>query len=620
MNKCTKAVSTKLTIKQSIKVSFAISLSLTTPYYFANETSSSNRMIITANQLEQNINDTLTDVELIDSDDIERIQPQSLTDLLVNIAGIDSVQKGGLGQDSSIFSRGTNSNQMLILLDGVRVGSATLGVKSVANISVSQIESIEIVKGPRAALWGSDAIGGVIQIFTKRYANGEHRISLTTGSNATRSLDASFGMSTNGVDNTLSYSHKSSNGIDAHIDAENDKDGYDVDSLSLTGDYQFDDSSSLDWVAQLDKGDTDFDTPWGGNIINHNNYLWNLRYSFQAANWNNQLSINTSRDQSISFGNGVSKADAGSFETRRQQYSLLTSNQLSDSVSFGAGVDVVTDNVDRSTAVYTESERSTTSAHINAVYTGDALLGEFAIRYDDVENIASNTTLNLGIGYRFDRYNQLSLNFGEGFKAPTFNDLYFPYGGNADLKFETSTNKEIVYKGFYDIGSLVVSAYESEVDDLIQWIPNADGIWAPQNIGAADISGIDLSYKFGYGNFDHKLTASSVNTKDRATGMQLLLRAKKRFGYELSYSDDGFSIFTQVQYVGERPDTHFQTYSPTLLSSYTQINLGLSYEISTSWSLKLKVSDALDKAPTLVSGYNPSGREYYLTLVHSNLL
>jgi vitamin B12 transporter len=212
----------------------------------------------------------------------------------------------------------------------------------------------------------------------------------------------------------------------------------------------------------------------------------------------------------------------------------------------------------------------------------------------------------------------VSLNFAEGFKAPTFNDLYFPFGGNADLKFETSTNKEIVYKGFYKVGSLVLSAYESEIENLIQWIPDANGIWAPQNIGAADISGIDLSYKVSYGNFNHKLIASSVSTEDKTTGNQLLLRAKKHYGYEFSYSEDDFSVFTQVQHVGKRPDTDFQTFMPTMLSSFTQVNLGMSYDVSNNWTLKLKVSDALDKAATLVSGYNPSGREYYLTLVHSN--
>ena len=144
-------------------ISTSVALSLTTVSLSA---LSDEVVVVTANRMEQNINDTLADVEVIDRADIERIQPQSFIDLLVNIAGIDTIQRGGQGQDASIFMRGANSNQLLILVDGIRVGSATLGVKSISNISVAQIERVEIVKGPRAALWGSDAIGGVIQIFT----------------------------------------------------------------------------------------------------------------------------------------------------------------------------------------------------------------------------------------------------------------------------------------------------------------------------------------------------------------------------------------------------------------------------------------------------------------------
>jgi len=177
-------------------------------------------IIVTANRLEQNVQDALTDIAIIEREDIERLQPQSFTDLLVNVAGLDITQKGGPGQDASIFSRGTNSNQLLILIDGVRVGSATLGGKSIATIAISQIERLEIVKGPRAALWGSDAIGGVIQIFTRRYQSGEHRIALTAGSNSTRDIDASAGFGSETFSNTITYSHKKTDGFDAHIDDE----------------------------------------------------------------------------------------------------------------------------------------------------------------------------------------------------------------------------------------------------------------------------------------------------------------------------------------------------------------------------------------------------------------
>ncbi|RLA05610.1 MAG: hypothetical protein DRQ47_00695 [Gammaproteobacteria bacterium] len=577
-------------------------------------------LIVTANQMEQNITDTLTDVEVIEREDIERLQPQSFADLLVNIAGIDVIQKGGPGQDTSIFSRGTNSNQVLILIDGVRVGSATLGGKSVANISISQIDRVEIVKGPRAALWGSDAIGGVIQIFTRRYHNGEHRVALTLGSNNTEEVDASIGFGNEQFSNTITYGHQKTDGFDAYMDAETDDDGYQNDSLALRGDYKVSESSVIDWVAQTDQGESEFDTSWGGNILEYDNYLWNLRYSHQGDNWLNQFSASNSRDKNFTFGNGVERANADVFETRRQQYKYLTRNSFSDELSIAAGIEWLEDDVGSSTTIYSISERTTKSAHINGNYISDSFLAEVALRYDDVENVADDTTFNIGFGYRFNQDHQLSLNYGEGFKAPTFNDLYYPWGGNPNLKFETSENIELVYKGFYDSSNLMVSLFDSTVDDLIQWIPDNNGIWAPQNIGMAEISGIDTSFKISYGSFVHKLTASYINAEDAATSEQLQLRAKEHFGYDLSYAADAFDIFAQFQYVGERPDVDFQTWMPVMLDSYTQVNIGASYRFSNSWLLKLKISDAFDESPTMVSGYNSGGRLFYLTLVHQNLL
>jgi len=275
--------------------------------------------------------------------------------------------------------------------------------------------------------------------------------------------------------------------------------------------------------------------------------------------------------------------------------------------------------VEKSTTGYTNTKRTSQSAHINTNYISDTFLAEIAVRYDDVENVANTTTFNLGLGYRFNQQNQLSINIGEGFKAPTFNDLYFPWGGNPNLKFETSENNEIVYKGFFSIGTLVVSIFDSNVDNLIQWVPDANGIWTPQNIGKAEISGVDASYKLSYGSFSHAITASSISSEDGTTGKQLQLRAKQHFGYEISYSADSFDIFTQFQHVGERPDTDFQTWMPIMLDSYTQINIGASYTFDNHWQLKFKITDVLDDTPTLVSGYNSGGREFYLTLVHQNL-
>ena len=564
-----------------------------------------NLIVVSANRIEQNITDILTDVTIIGREDIERIQPQSLVDLLVNVAGVDYTQAGGHGQDTSIFVRGTNSNQVLILIDGIRVGSATLGEKSVSTIPVSLIERVEIVKGPRAAIWGSDAIGGVIQIFTRRYEAGEYRVAATVGSNFSREAEVVVGFGDDKFSNTISYSARESNGFDVRIDAEDDDDGYERQSVSIRGDYKFSESSTLDWVAQTDRGESLFDSPWSApeeNLIEYRNHHWNLRYSYQDDSWNHQASINASRDS------------ARGFETRRQQLTYLVSNEVTEGLSLAGGFEYYEDDISKSETVYNIEKRDTTSAFVSLNYVGDLLLADFAVRYDDVENVTDELTSNLGLGFRINSQHLLSLNYSEGFKAPTFNDLYFPFGGNPDLEFETSENTELVYKGFFDNANLVISIYDSEIDNLIQWMPDANGVWSPQNVGKADISGVDLTYEINQDDFNHKFTADSVDAKDATTNARLIRRAKNHFGYELTHTLDNFDWFAQIQYVGKRPDTDFQTFLPIESDSFTSVNLGLGYYLTKDWKLQLKINDLFNEEPTIVSGYHPIEQEFYFTI------
>jgi vitamin B12 transporter len=563
-----------------------------------------NTIVVTATRLQQDINNTLADVIVIERAEIEKLQPQSLVDLLTNIAGIDFVQKGGHQQDASLFIRGANANQALILIDGIRVGSSTLGVKSVTNISIPQIEKIEVIKGPRAALWGSDAIGGVIQIFTRRLDSGEVSASVSYGSNVTRSAEVSVGLGNEKVSNTITYSKKESNGFNVRTGIDDDKDGFDNESLSLRGDLSINNNAVIDWVAQADQGMNEFDTTFGSDVSNYKNHHYGLRYSQKISDWNNQVAINQSRDHS--YGDKTSV-----FETRKQEVKLLTQIQLNEWWAFGAGIERLDENVERTTNDYDEEERSTQSYFINANFIDQEWLAEMAVRYDDIEKIASETTANLGLGYRLTSSDLLSLNFAQGFKAPSFNDLYYPFGGNDELESETSDNIELIYKSQFDNASFVATLYSAEIDNLIQWNPGPNG-WTPMNVGQAKMLGGEARLSVKQQDFEHNLSLSYVDAEDASDGSQLIRRAKQRFNYDLTFSQDNLSLVTQLQYVGKRKE--FSGY----LDSYVKVNLGVSYNISSQWLVNLKVNDLFDEAPVTVDGYTPIEREYYLTVSYQN--
>ncbi|MDH5433958.1 MAG: TonB-dependent receptor [Gammaproteobacteria bacterium] len=607
-------------MKGKIKLTTLATLMALSATSYAQETEEGqeNQLVITANRIQQNLNDVLADVEIIDRVDIEKIQPQSLVDLLVNISGVDFVQRGGHGQDASAFIRGTNSNHVLVLIDGVRVGSSTLGTKSLYSIAIPQIERIEIVKGPRAALWGSDAIGGVIQIFTRRYNGGEQSIAVTTGSNGTQNLDVSFGIGGEKFNNTITYSQYQADGFSATLWGDPDEDGYLNEAFALRGQNRLSETSAIDWVVLQTEGESDYDTFWGGDVAHHENENWHVRYSNLTNQWTNQFMVAESKDKGYYLGNGVTIDLASIFETTKKQASYLARTEISPSTSLAVGFDQYTETVDSSTTVYNLNERTTDSAFLSITHVGDEFLSEITKRSDDVEHVAKKETYNYSAGYKLTGNDLISFSKGEAFKAPSFNDLYFPWGGNPNLEFELSKSKEISYKRTVDNYSFDLSAYDSKVKNLIQWIPDAFGVWSPQNIGMVDISGVEANFKYRSGDTTHRFMMSNVSSEDANTGQQLLLRAKKHAGYELTTTYENINWFVQLQYVGSRSDYDYQTFQLIDLDDYTRVNLGLDYQLRGNWKLNFKVNDLFDEAPTVVSGYTPVEREYFITLTHQN--
>jgi len=601
-----------------------------------------NTLVITANRTEQNINDTLAAVELITRQDIERIQPESITDLLANLPGFDFVYTGGAGQSSSLFTRGSNSDHTLVLVDGVRVGSATLGNKTFSTIPVAQIERIEVVKGPRASLWGSDAIGGVIHIFTRRLENGEYSVQATLGSDDYVSTNLSIGFGSPDIKNTVTVSFDESNSFDAlndanefQSDSEPDDDGYQRISAAIRGDYSLSTATQLDWVFQYDQGDNSFDNPWGAgaNENEYNNHLWNIRYRYTADKWLTEFSVKQNRDKSFSYDSRLQQKTGSTFETRRNQINLLTQYDYNDSVKFSGGVERYNDDISKSSvmqfdgsfAQFPASERSSEAVFISSILSVGDLIGELSARHDDIEFIDPEKTFNVSFGYKILDNVTIAASRSKGFKAPSFNDLYFPIFGNPELESEISFNTEFLLRANWDNHSLLLVSYDNDVDQLIDYNPAA---FRSENISLANLKGREFTYQYKQGSLTHKVTGSFVDAVDKSidsfTGQvkntQLLRRAKEHYGYELVAELGDFSFFTQFNYSGKRRDNDFSTFpaTPVYMKSYIAVNLGASYQASQQLSFKLKVSDFTENAKPTVVGYNVPGQQVYLTVQYRN--
>jgi len=602
------------------------------------------QLIITANRMQQNINDTLASVEVIEREDIERIQPESIIDLLSSISGFDFVFTGGDGQSSSLFTRGSSSDHTLVLIDGIRVGSASLGNKDFSTIAVAQIERIEIIKGPRAALWGSDAIGGVIQIFTRHLENDEYSIELTGGSDQFLRSTISTGFGSDQISNTFTISYEASDGFDVFDDAsdfgpdsEPDDDGYSRKTVALKGAYLATEQSKLDWVFQFDRGDNLFDNPFGANVNEYQNRLLNLRYTFSNENWQTEFSLKQSRDETFSYDSRVDVKLGSTFLTRRNQLNVLSQYSVSDTIKLLGGIEQYSDDVGGSdiqqfsggSLPFDETKRNSKAIFLSSIVQLYKLTTEISIRKDDLDSAGKENTFNLSAGYRINDHFIISVSRSKGFKAPTFNDLYYPGFSNPDLVSEVSFNNELLFKGHWNNQSLTFVKYDNQVEQLITFFFNPDTfVFAPLNIDKANLKGYEINYQYKAGQFRHKLSASFVDAIDQSIdpltlspkNQQLLRRAKEHYSYEGTADFDDYSLFGQVLYRGSRRDNDFSTFpaESVILDGYTVVNIGANYQWSEKLSIGLKISDLTNNEKPSVVHYNTAGRQLFLTFQYRN--
>lgn len=564
-------------------------------------------LTVTATRSSLNIDDALTSQVVITRADIELANPISILDLLSSVPSIDIASNGGRGQNASVFMRGTNSDHTLVLVDGVRVSSATSGGTSFNSISPEMIERIEIVQGPRAALWGSDAIGGVIQIFTRQLVDGELFVGASFGTDSYKKYKAGVGISHGDGQTSITISKEESDGYDVQQGTETDDDGYDFTSIAVRGQQKISTEFSLEWLLSSDSGDNEYDGFYNGSDIK--NHAWLVRANYQSdfngVNNHTVFSVGQNRDSADSLKDDVLQSV---FETRRNQYSIVNNSQFSDDLQVNVGVDHFQDDVSKSSTPYNVEKRDTTGVFAHTLYTQNAWTYEATLRHDSVEDIESENTYNLGLGYQLDADSRLVVNYGTGFKAPTFNDLYYPFGGNPDLVSEFSNSAEVFFETKIDNINVRWNFYHSNVDNLIVW----DGSKS-DNIEEAEINGLEFALNFEKLGGIHDFNLSYTDAENKQTNEQLIRRAKEKFNYKYTTTINEADIYLQYQFVGTRLGSNGVD-----LSSYQLVNLGLNYDLSKNFSVSSRVTNLLDKEYQTANTYNSQERAFYVGVTYRN--
>jgi vitamin B12 transporter len=572
-------------------------------------------MVITANPYKQSTDEVMSTVSIITRIDIDRIQPKSIAELLKSSAGIDIAANGGPGQNTSVFVRGTNSTHTLFLVDGVRINTVTgSGGASVNNIPTYQIERIEVVKGPRAAMYGSDAVGAVIQIFTRKLKGGEYQAVLESGSNDYIFAGATAGVSHGDGATTFSVSKETTDGYDITTNdysVDDDKDAYERVNISLNGEQRLNNAFTLSWVGRYDDGDYDYDgnskytsTAPGQEYKKH---LLSTGLNYAQDYWSHDINIAQYQEENTRLGDYPSVD-----ETTRNQVDYVGVYNTRDTFSYNFGTQFYQDEYTGSNDGFSGQSRDTLSAFAGVLYNREAFITEFALRYNDVEDTGSETTYNISLGYNINDSIFTSINYGTGFKAPTLYQLYDSWSGNAALKLETSESWEFLLRGDVYGVNAELSYFNIGFDDMLDYNSTSRQY---DNIADAKIKGVEFNASKSVGNLNVSTNYTYTDTEDKTTGTQLSRRARHKANLQATYDWAQVSLTGIYQYQG----TRFDEYSNSSLSAYNTFDLGVNYQLNDAWKLQLKANNIFDADYETAPGYTTPGSEYYLQVSYSNL-
>jgi len=603
-------------------LALAITTALALPFAALAQTPSDDaddldEVIVTATRTAVTTDASLAAVEVIDSAAIERSQATSLTELLRGRAGINLSNQGGAGKLSTLFVRGAESDQVLVLVDGVRIGSATSGLASFQDLPVAMIDRIEIVRGPRSSLYGSDAFGGVIQIFTRRDKGpAQFRFHVGAGSHGYREGGLGVGGSSErgwfGIDAGL----QSTDGIDAcrgagfpvfagcFVDGQTDRDGYENHSFSARGGVNIGESVTLEAHALRASGHNEYD----GSFVDNSDIVQQVvgaQLRWKASDrFDLRFNVGSNKDESDNF---LGSAANGSFATRRDNASVQADIALADAQLLTLGADWLRDRVDSSTG-YVDTRRADRA--VFAQYQGrfgDHDL-QLALRNDDNDQFGNKTTGTAAWGLSFADAWRVTASYGTAFKAPTFNELYFPFFGNPALRPESSKTFEagIAWRG--ERTSVRLDAFSTDVDDLIAYDAS---IFLPNNIQHARLRGAEVRVDSTLFGWNLGASASWLDAEDRDTGNELARRASETARLELDRAFGKFRLgFTGVA-EGSRYDDLANTRE---LGGFATLDVRGEYAFAADWTLQARVANVFDRAYETAAFYNQPGREFFVTL------
>lgn len=596
---------------------FCLFLSLIDPTPAAD----SSTVVVTASRTKQSLGETLAALTVLTREDIARLQARSVDELLRGIAGVSHDNAGGLGKATSLFLRGTESDHAVVLIDGIRFGSPTLGIAAFEHLPLDQIERIEIVRGPRSALYGPDAIGGVIQFITQGRTDSP-RLSVQGGygSHATRrlnaSLDAQYGRLwlSGAVADLVSDGFNACAGLPfppggGCFTSEPDRDGYENESVTLRAGARLAEATELEARFFNAEGATEFD----GSFTN------NARFREQAGSVRlehrafDRLTLSAlagrSRDDSDNFRDATFRSR---FDTRRDSLSAQGDLSVGAGGLLTAGFDYLEDRV-ASTTAYPLRSRIDRGAFLQYDGGWGRQRVTAGVRHDENEQFGDRATANLALGIGLGRGLRLIASGGTAFKAPTLNELYFPGFGNPALGVERARSAELGLNGAG--GQWSLRAFGTEVDALIAFDASTR---RAENIGHARTRGVELEGGWRSDRWLARASLTLMDPENRGSGPHhgnvLPRRAQQSARLEVDRQIGPLQLGALLVVEGRRYDDLANT---VRLASYATVDATVAWRVSSRLVMRSRLGNLFNSRYETAELFNQDQRNWWLNVEYT---
>ncbi|HMH18018.1 MAG TPA: TonB-dependent receptor [Burkholderiales bacterium] len=575
-------------------------------------------VVVTATRFPQAQSQTLQPVKIITAEDVAQSGQQTLVEVLQSLGGVEVASAGGFGQQSSVFMRGANSNHTLVLVDGMRIGSATLGTTAFENIPLSQIERIEVVPGLLSSLYGSEAIGGVIQIFTKsgRYSPASS-ITVGAGTYNTRSVSGGVNRTVGDTDFSLNLGYFETDGFDATkpgaFGHNPDRDGYRNENFSGKIAHRLDTRNELGLTVFQSDGRAHFDNDATIDAVTHQTLsAFSLYSSNQITDgWRSLVRVGESRDESTTTG-----AFPSFFGTRQPQFTWQNNIKLGPGTAI-AGAEYLAQNV-TSDSAFAQNHRTIESAFAGYTGTYEKHDWQANIRVDDNSQFGNHTTGLLGYGYRLTPELRLRVGAGSAFKAPTFSDLYATgdptFIPNPDLRPEHSRSKEVGVN--YQTGTNRFSAtyFENRITDLIVFVGDpVTFVGTVQNLSQARIKGTELGYEGFFGGLRASAQLTLQSPVDDESGLLLPRRAQEHGSFTISNASGPWRAGAELVASSARFDSVNEA-PESRMHGYGLVNLTASYALDPEWSVRARWNNVFNRDYELARNFNTPGSNVFVAL------